>query len=313
MQPESQISLQMNDRSLRLCGFKADAYFRNIAGQQLEDPVLKLAGLMLGRDSVVFDIGANIGVTSLFFSTLCPDGRVYAFEPASRSFACLSKTMEVNGLTNVVVENKAVCDGASDEITFLEVDQFLAGSFAVPGEDSLAARNHSENLTRVPAITIDDYVSSHGISTLDLMKIDVEGFEISVLNGAAAAINRLKPDVILEFNPYCLITHSETLPGKALEIIRTIFPFVYQVADREVRLIDSAQDQHDFLHDSITCKQLYNLYCTFRKKENLAAEFRNLLPKPGSEPPLENCAATPFEMKYLIRPFRKVKRLIRGR
>lgn len=140
----------------------------------------------LGPQSVVVDAGANIGNHSVFFGLICGVDRVHAFEPMRVAFANLVRNLDLNGLANVTAHNKAVgaSDGHADLLrytaqntggTMLDLDQ--------PG--------------RYPVTTID----ALALDRLDLLKIDVEGAQHAVLDGAADTLARCRPLVWLELRP----------------------------------------------------------------------------------------------------------------
>ena len=65
-----------------------------LSGGAYEPQVMNALSRLLEPDSVAFDVGANIGVFALVMGRLCPQGRVYAFEPAIESFDYLVKNLE---------------------------------------------------------------------------------------------------------------------------------------------------------------------------------------------------------------------------
>lgn len=118
------------------------------------------AGLRLPPDAVIFDVGANIGVTVLIFARIAK--HVHAFEPAPRALAMLRRNAAA--LDNVTIHEVAV--GASSGTVFFEEYAQL---------DNSRVASHG---IEVPSVRLD----ALGISP-DLIKMDVEGFEDAVLEG----------------------------------------------------------------------------------------------------------------------------------
>ncbi len=139
---------------------------------------------------VVYDVGANVGIYSLLASQLVgPLGRVYAFEPLARNLRYLRQHIKLNNLENCTVVEKAVCkeDGTR---------RFSA----TPWQASMAKLSpDGERL--VPATTLDSCVYGElKLRPPDVIKIDVEGAELEVLEGATKVISEFYPIIFLELH-----------------------------------------------------------------------------------------------------------------
>lgn len=179
---------------------------------------------------VVFDVGAHQGVYSRAVKELAPQSVLYAFEPHPKSFGILE---------GVATELKfeVIQKGCSDSSHGAEI-------FDLADDDgSLVASMYKpviEEFWNRPAIThgievvsLDDFVKSRNLPHIDLLKIDTEGHELQVLNGALDSINRNIVDVIqFEFNQMNIISRSffrdfiELLPHYSFHRIlpRTLIP-----------------------------------------------------------------------------------------
>jgi FkbM family methyltransferase len=127
---------------------------------------------------IVFDVGANRGQTLQQLLRFAPKAQIYSFEPASETFALLEKSF--TGRSNVHLLNLAV--GASPDRMALQV-----------GADSelntLVRRPSCEAASQmVDVTTVDAIVAANGLSHVDLLKIDVQGWEMEVMRGAATLI-----------------------------------------------------------------------------------------------------------------------------
>jgi FkbM family methyltransferase len=145
------------------------------------------------RDGICFDIGANVGFYTLLFSRRSK--HVFAFEPLPRNIAYLWRTLKVNGVTNATIIPCAV-SRATQLMRFEERASHAIG--------------HLDNTGRLPvvAISIDDFVSAYQIIP-SILKIDVEGAEMFVLEGAARLMAKHRP-------PLLLSTHGEAPRNKCL-------------------------------------------------------------------------------------------------
>ena len=130
------------------------------------------------NDAVVFDIGAFKGDTAYFFSKKCSNkARIYAFEPDDYAFQILEKIKEKYKLNNVITKN-ILLSNAEKEIDFISM---------------------IENTPTIKknAITIDKFVEENNIEKIDYIKMDVEGAEKNILEGAIKTIKKFKPSLAI--------------------------------------------------------------------------------------------------------------------
>ncbi|MBP9817526.1 FkbM family methyltransferase [Candidatus Shapirobacteria bacterium] len=159
--------------------------------------------LMLNQvdsNSVVVDIGANIGYYTLLLAQKCK--MVYAFEPDKECFEILKKNVEENGLKNVKLFNVAV--GAKKEKRVLIKDkENLGNSHLTPppyghlpltGEANILL----DNSYLVETDTLDNILKNE--QKIDLIKIDVQGWEPEVVEGAKGIIKKYSPTLFMEYN-----------------------------------------------------------------------------------------------------------------
>lgn len=134
----------------------------------------------LSPGAVFVDAGANIGSYTMPAARLVgPAGRVVAFEAHPVTFGFLSRNIAANGLANVTALNLALGEGPNRIA--------MAFSTANPGETHVAtgAETHTVEVEMLP---LDAALAGQGIGAVDYLKIDVEGFELPVLRGAAGTI-----------------------------------------------------------------------------------------------------------------------------
>lgn len=154
------------------------------------------------RGDVVIDVGANRGhLTTLFSHLAGASGTVYAFEPVPATFECLAARVAARTRhPNVHLWNAAVGLPRSAEATTIV---YVPGEF--DGQASLTPHQHGlwtcttdvESFT-VPFRALDAMVSTEGLSTVDFLKIDVEGAELPVLRGAVGTLRQHRPIIYLE-------------------------------------------------------------------------------------------------------------------
>lgn len=184
------------------------------------------------RGHVVFDIGANIGSHSLpIASYVGEEGKVYAFEPVPWAINKLKRNLELNKFNNLVVESIALSDMNENEVEMEFRASFKIGSESGVGRDGKIDNgwwNECEHV-KVPMVTLDSYVSSHQIGRLDLIKLDVDGFEGKVIRGALETLKRFQPVLIMEIAP----AWTEMRGDNMVDILHGIEQFGYKFYKEE--------------------------------------------------------------------------------
>ncbi|MBI3886120.1 MAG: FkbM family methyltransferase [Opitutae bacterium] len=127
----------------------------------------------------VVDSGANIGQTALTFAALLPDAKIFAYEPGAAARAWLTESVAASGLGAIQVEPAGL--GAT------------AGSARLASEDNDERHGswnkvNTERGEPIAVATMDDEMARLGLDQIDFWKLDMEGYEIHALRGAARAL-----------------------------------------------------------------------------------------------------------------------------
>jgi len=174
----------------------ASIFGYKLARRPYEEGQWKFVSRFLKSGMTFFDIGANQGFyTMLGSKRIGSQGRVFAFEPAPTEFNKLRKNLLINRCRNVVSEPYAVgtYEGFTEFYLCLE-HQGSFSSIRQPADDVISKKK----LIEVPITTLDGYVHRNNISSVDFIKIDVEGGELDVLKGGGEVIDRLRPIIMCE-------------------------------------------------------------------------------------------------------------------
>lgn len=142
---------------------------------------------------VVVDVGANLGVYALSIArAIGMSGALHAYEPTPDTAALLEASARDNGLSRLTVVRAAVSARAG-EASFFVGDDTELNSLDAPADASRQA-----SAIRVPMVTLDEEASRLGWDRLAFLKVDAEGRELDVLNGAERVLRDLRPAVMFE-------------------------------------------------------------------------------------------------------------------
>jgi hypothetical protein len=146
----------------------------------------------------IIDIGANNGNFTLEFSDLTGDkGRVFSFEPQRIIFQQLCGNVFMNGVDNVFAYNLAI--GEIDGETRISLPDYFSNDFVNFGDVSIE-NNKSENSEQIEVRRLDSFK----FDNVRLIKIDVQGYEFSVIKGAIETINKHRPIIFIEVEDHQL-------------------------------------------------------------------------------------------------------------
>jgi FkbM family methyltransferase len=213
--------LKVNGREMSFVGSPIDPYFQRL--EAFHENNRELAALLSSAtdDAVTLDIGANIGLTALTIATATPRGHVFAFEPLPQNAEFLRQNVRANGIQNVTVVEAAVGVGDGEMVSM---------TVPVCGAHAAVIRSpeHKQSASvSVPLTSLDEWATRALVKRVDLIKVDVEGYEPDVLYGGAALLASVRPTILMEFNSITIIMEAcgnplifaETL-ASAFEIFR---------------------------------------------------------------------------------------------
>lgn len=161
--------------------------------------VLSLADRLLQRADVVLDVGANLGEFSVFAAKRVPDGVVHAFEPAQKLFSLARRNIEANGFNQAHVHGVGLSDHPG-KFPIYKATTCGADGSVNDGLNSLFNGAGLEVSETIEVVRLDDWCGQHRVARLDLIKMDIEGAELSALKGGEKILRRLKPKMIVEVN-----------------------------------------------------------------------------------------------------------------
>ena len=182
-------------------------------------------GLSVAGARCVLDVGANIGIFTLAVKLKAPDATVYAFEPIQDTFQVLERNVRSHGWSDVHMYNVAIGSQDHTEKAFTFYPHAPGNSTATPAlklatrpaMDQIFGKEGSdfifESESRVAKVrTLSSVIQELGITSIDYLKIDVEGDELSVLEGIAEMHWPIIRQVVVE-------THTEQLREQVSEYL----------------------------------------------------------------------------------------------
>lgn len=132
---------------------------------------------------IVFDIGAHYGEYTLEIMKYLSDSYIHCFEPASKSFIILTRNL--SEFKNVKINKLAVSDKSEVRILWGPAnDSVLCSLYKIDHHPNSKSKDDYSEVEHVRTITLDEYCADNEINRIDFLKIDVEGNELKVLEGA---------------------------------------------------------------------------------------------------------------------------------
>ena len=149
-------------------------------------------------NDVIIDIGAHIGLFTIYASQFSKNGEIYSFEPMKDNFELLNKNIISNNLKKVKIFNLAVSNSNSTVTLFINNDESGHSMFS----------ESSENIT-VKSISLMKIFDDNNIKKCNLLKIDCEGAEYEIIEKLPSAYFKMIEKIIIEY--HMVDTHPELL------------------------------------------------------------------------------------------------------
>jgi FkbM family methyltransferase len=168
---------------------------RELSVYQTHEPLAtQLVKQLLKPGMNVVDIGGNLGYYALLEAQMVGDaGRVIAIEPVAANFAQLSKNVEANGYRNILLHNVAIGASNGTAPMYLSKKSNWHSLHPVPWK--------TREIT-VRVSTLDALLAQHKLLSVDLIRMDLEGYEIEVIQGMAETLKDYSPRLLVELHPH---------------------------------------------------------------------------------------------------------------
>lgn len=208
------------------------------------DPAMKKLFALCGESSTAIDVGANIGWTVLLLARIAKKGTVWGFEPEPRNFEDCQTNIKLNSFGNVTLFPIGLGDANGRVLMEIRTPSNRGGN--------RVALHPGESVHQVEVARLDDFGPASKLVNIDLIKIDVEGYELQVLRGAEKMLRKHRPALFIEVDENNLRDQGDS----AEELVR----FIMKVGYREIVRADddsqvSATTKFDNCHFDIIARQ----------------------------------------------------------
>ena len=153
----------------------------------------------IGKDDIVVDVGANIGIFSIF-AAMFTKNKIYSFEPVPESFGLMKSNIILNKVSNIIPINKAMSGKTGKREFFVSKDK-PAGSSFYPKDQPDWMFEKQEKMV-VDGISLKDFVKEYDIPQIDFLKIDCEGCEYEMLFNCPINILKRIKRMSIEYHPH---------------------------------------------------------------------------------------------------------------
>jgi FkbM family methyltransferase len=155
--------------------------------------------------SAIYDVGANVGTSTLLIKALFPDAAVHAFEPLSKH--CRAFRTNVGNLAGVTLHEVAL--GSVNSRLEMQIANLSDASSLLSVQEATATENElpSGECEQVRISPLDEYVGQNSLPLPDLLKMDVQGYELEVLRGASKCLDSARA-LIIEVSFVSLYKHQ---------------------------------------------------------------------------------------------------------
>eukprot|EP00742_Colponemidia_sp_Colp-10_P008355 GILJ01009049.1.p1 GENE.GILJ01009049.1~~GILJ01009049.1.p1 ORF type:complete len:500 (+),score=88.97 GILJ01009049.1:78-1577(+) len=186
---------------------------------------IRFVRTIMEPDMVVVDVGANLGMYTLSCASLVgPGGRVFAFEPASSICDCIRKSVERNRLQNIQIIQAAVSDhDGQAELAWASDSELNTLAINAPLPSQSAAGSDGCTREAVQLVTLDSFAQACQVQRVDFLKLDAEGEEKRIIQGAQKFLTFFSPLVLVE------IKHVDKWDMEAVNALQTLGYRCYQL------------------------------------------------------------------------------------
>jgi len=197
--------------------------------------------ILLKSPGCIFDVGAHEGDSAVTFLEAFPTATIYSFEPDPDTYNRLQENLKHKRQVHPV--NSALGHHDGTQLFFRNrSDQTNSLLSAAPTAREFLTSNDLMDLrstTTVAVRTLDSFCRENGISSIDLLKLDTQGYELNVLNGATEVLARLVPLIYLEVS---FVSYYDNQP-----LFPDVYSYLFTRGYRMTQLYETGFQTHNYL------------------------------------------------------------------
>jgi FkbM family methyltransferase len=187
----------------------------------------------------IIDVGSNIGQTIMSLALICSkDAKLIGFEPDPVNYAMAVKNLNQNNFKNVKIVKLGL--GSRNENLFLKIN-----TPSNRGGNRITNETNSDSF-KIESVKLDDYLINNYLNNIDLIKIDVEGFELQVLKGAEKTLINNHPDLFIEVGDENLQKQGSSPKSLILFIIQLGYSCFYATNKTEIEVSNTSFENCHF-------------------------------------------------------------------
>lgn len=168
-----------------------------------------LDSMILNARSPIIDIGAHVGMFSVYCFCCNPTMQVFAYEPDIENYAAIKENLKLNNVRNVLIKNVAVGAQGGERILYLSRDSH---NHSIMGAES--AGDYSGVEKKVQVVTLERILEQNRLASVSLVKMDCEGAEFEILENLPVSIFAAVENFYVEYHEY-----SDEMSGAKLKEI----------------------------------------------------------------------------------------------
>lgn len=195
----------------------------------------------------IIDVGVNIGATLLNFAKICPVAQVIGFEPDAKNLLKAKRNLKLNDLGNVKIIPKGLGEEPA-KVKLFKVNQANEGMNRILND---AEHIKDFDFEEIEIVRFDDFAKENSSIAIDLIKIDVEGYELKVLKGAEQSLRKYLPVLFIELDDENLKAQNDSAQSLIL-FLKEIGYKIYRAGTRQP--VESGDD-FSLCHFDIVCEK----------------------------------------------------------
>ena len=201
---------------------------------------------LMSKGQTIIDVGANVGDITMHSAKIVGAyGAVYSFEPDLENYRRLEKNLKLNKFTNITVNNF----GLGNEKGIFYMKNINSKN---RGMNKIVSKDMMEGTHEIKVNRLDSYVKENKLDKVDLIKIDVEGFEYNVLQSSTETIKKFHPIFFIELNDKHLIEQGSS----AKELVQFLENENYTIINSETNQFIDSNTSFDHCHYDIVARHV---------------------------------------------------------